>query len=136
MTPAGTPLAWPGILTTTTINNKNVLAELMLTGIGWEPFPLYYYSSDTSKTTTCTGGCAVAWPPALTQGTPSLLHSLSATKVGALKLSDGTTQLTYHGKPLYLYSLEGIAPEGTSYAATGSGDGIKVGAGTFSLVAP
>jgi predicted lipoprotein with Yx(FWY)xxD motif len=135
MAPSGVALPWTGTLTTTTLNHKTVLAVLMLTGIGWEPFPVYSYSSDTSSTSKCTGSCAAAWPPLLDQGTPSVLSSLSASSVSTIDRSDGTGQLSYHGKPLYLYSLENIVPEGMGYAATGSGNGLKVAGGTFSLVA-
>jgi predicted lipoprotein with Yx(FWY)xxD motif len=136
MTPSGFSLPWPGTLTTTTINNKTVLAALMLTGIGWEPFPVYSYSSDTSSTSACTGSCAAAWPPLLTQGTSSLLGGLSASSASTITRSDKTVQLAYHGKPLYLYSLEGIVPKGTGYAATGNGNGSKAAGGTFQLVTP
>jgi predicted lipoprotein with Yx(FWY)xxD motif len=134
MSPSGTALAWPGMLTTTTINSKTVLATLMLTGIGWEAFPVYAYSGDTSSSVACTGACAVAWPPLLTQGTPSVVGSLSAANLGAVKLSDGTSQLTYAGKPLYLYANEAIVPKGPAYVAAGNGDGVKDGTGTFELV--
>ena len=49
MAPSGVALAWTVTLTTTTVNNKTVLAVLMLTGIGWEPFPVYSYSGDTAS---------------------------------------------------------------------------------------
>lgn len=134
--PSGTALPWPETLTTTTIDNKTVLAALMLTGIGWEPFPVYSYSADTPTKSACTGACAVAWPPLLVQGTPSLVGSVSASNLSTIMLADGTHQLLYKNRPLYLYSLEGIAPKGAEYVTTGSGSGLKVGGGTFNLIAP
>lgn len=134
--PSGLPLPWPGTLTTTTIDNKTVLAAMMLTGIGWKSFPVYSYSSDTSSTSACTGSCAIAWPPVLTGGTPGLTGSLSPAHVSTITRSDGTHQLTYNDKPLYLYSQEGIIPQGTAYVATGNGNGVKVGGGTFHLITP
>jgi predicted lipoprotein with Yx(FWY)xxD motif len=136
LAPSGAPLPWPGTLTTTTINGKTVLASMMFTGIGWEPFPVYSFSSDTATTSVCSGTCAVAWPPLITEGSPGLTSSLSTSSVGTLKRSDGTTQVTYHGKPLYLYASEGIMPKGVGYVATGNGDGVKAAGGTFELVSP
>jgi predicted lipoprotein with Yx(FWY)xxD motif len=136
MAPSGLPLPWPGTLTTTTINNKTVLAAMMLTGIGWKSFPVYSYSSDSSSTSTCNGSCATSWPPVLSEGAPGLTNPLSATNVSTITRSDRTVQLTYKGKPLYLYSQEGIVPQGMGYVATGNGNNVKAGGGTFQLVTP
>jgi predicted lipoprotein with Yx(FWY)xxD motif len=136
VSPSGAPLAWPGTLTTTHIGGKTVLATMMLTGIGWEPFPIYSYSKDSSSASTCTGTCAGAWPPVLTTGRAALMGSLAAAKVSTVKRADGTEQLTYNGMPLYLFGSEGIAPQGMTYVATGNGNGAKVGGGTFHLVSP
>jgi predicted lipoprotein with Yx(FWY)xxD motif len=95
VSPSGNALAWPGTLTTMKEHNSTVLAALENTLAGWEAFPLYSYSGDTSSTSACTGSCSVAWPPALTSGDPALMNSLSSSKVGTIKLSDGELQLTY-----------------------------------------
>jgi predicted lipoprotein with Yx(FWY)xxD motif len=134
--PSGNALPWPDTLTTTTIDNKSVLAALMLTGIGWEPFPLYAYSTDSASQSTCSGSCAAAWPPLLVQGKPSVMGTLSESSFGTITLPDGTLQLKYKHKPLYLYSLEGIAPQGSTYVTTGSGNGVHSGSGTFRLITP
>lgn len=139
VSPTGDPLAWPGTLTTMTVQKKTVLAALEMTLAGWEAFPLYSYSGDTSTTSTCTGSCSVAWPPALTSGNPALMNSLSPSKVGTIKDSDGELQLTYAGKPLYFYSKEGVTKGANGFEATGTGNGVKAPApatGTFSFVTP
>lgn len=136
ISPAGTPLAWPGTLTTMTIGKKSVLATLMMTGAGWFAFPVYSYSKDSSTTSACTGSCAIAWPPLLSTGTPSLMSGLSATNVSTLTLPNGTTQLVYKAKPLYLFSQETIKILPTGFTATGSGRGKTLGGGSFQLVTP
>jgi len=136
MSPTGLPLAWPGALTTTTIGGKTVLATDMLTGAGWEAFPVYSYSADTSSASACTGSCAVAWPPVITSGAPGVTAPLAKSSVATIKRGDGTEQITYDGKPLYLDGSEKIAPSGVGYAATGSGNGVTAGGGTFELVTP
>lgn len=136
ISPAGTPVAWPGTLTTMTLGGKTVLGTLMMTGAGWFAFPVYSYSKDGSSSSACTGACAIAWPPLLSTGTPSLMSGLSASKVSKLTRTDGTTQLVYEGKPLYLYSLEGIKILPTGFTATGNGSGKTMAGGTFHLVTP
>lgn len=136
MSPSGRALAWPGTLTTTTVGHRTVLATMALTGAGWESFPVYAYSKDSSTSSHCTGSCATAWPPVLTSGGLGVSSQLSPSNVGTLHRSDGTTQMTHKGKPLYFYSLEQIAQKGSGFAATGNGNDIKAGGGTFRLVTP
>jgi predicted lipoprotein with Yx(FWY)xxD motif len=136
---SGEPLPWPGTLTTTTAGNKTVLGALEITLAGWEVFPLYSFSGDTSSASNCTGTCSVAWPPVLTSGNPALLNSLSSSKVGTIKDADGELQLTYGGKPLYFYSKENVIKGPNGFEATGSGNGVKApspATGTFSFVTP
>ncbi|MFD8198037.1 hypothetical protein [Streptomyces sp. NPDC059701] len=65
---------------------------------------LYLFEADKSTTSTCNGACATAWPPLLTSGTPSAGGSAKSGQAGTSKRSDGTTQVTYHGHPLYRYA--------------------------------
>jgi predicted lipoprotein with Yx(FWY)xxD motif len=139
ISPSGKPLAWPGTLTTLKVHNKTVVGALESTLAGWEVFPLYSYSGDTSAKSICAGSCSVAWPPALSLGNPALLNSLSSSKVGTIKGSDGELQLTYAGKPLYFYSKEGVNNGANGFEATGSGNGMKApspATGSFSFVMP
>ena len=139
ISPSGKPLAWPGTLTTLTVHNKTVVGALEFTLAGWEVFPLYSYSGGTSSKSICAGSCSVAWPPALSSGNPALLNSLSSSKVGTIKGSDGELQLTYAGKPLYFYSKEGVINGANGFEATGSGNGVKApspATGSFSFVMP
>jgi predicted lipoprotein with Yx(FWY)xxD motif len=131
--PSGLALPWSGTLTTTTIGGKEVLATPMLTGVGWINFPVYTYSKDSSSKSTCTSACARYFPPVLTSGTPGVSGGASERKVGTLWSAEGL-QVKYNGKPLYLFSLEGLAPTSTGYGATGSGNGVKYNGGTFKLV--
>lgn len=65
---------------------------------------LYLFEADKSTTSTCKGACATAWPPVLTSGKPSTGGSAKSKLVGTSKRSDGKTQVTYHGHPVYLYA--------------------------------
>ena len=134
----GLPLSWSQMLATTTVASKSVLGAIMVDGAS-HTFPVYSLSSDTANSSSCTGACAVAWPPLLTGGTPGLIDGLKASSVGTLKRSDGTVQVTYLGKPLYLYSRESIGKNasGPGSHVLGNGNGLKIpGGGTFTLVTP
>jgi predicted lipoprotein with Yx(FWY)xxD motif len=65
---------------------------------------LYLFKKDTGTMSTCSGACAAEWPPAATNGKPSAGGGLTASKLGTTKRSDGSTQVTYNGHPLYRYS--------------------------------
>lgn len=79
----------------------------------------------------CYGACAVAWPPVLTDGAPIAGERVEETLLGTTRRSDGTTQVTYAGHPLYFYAHEGknevechdvFLNGGTWYAVQPDGD--------------
>jgi CxxC motif-containing protein (DUF1111 family)/predicted lipoprotein with Yx(FWY)xxD motif len=64
-------------------------------------YALYVFDSDTVNGTSssCTGGCANAWPPLLvTDDMPSGVLGL-----GSITRDDNSEQVTYQGRPLYFY---------------------------------
>ncbi|WP_405626498.1 hypothetical protein [Streptomyces sp. NBC_01396] len=65
---------------------------------------LYLFEADKSTQSTCNGSCAAAWPPLLTSGSPTAGGSAKSGLLGTTKRSDGKTQVTYHGHPLYGYA--------------------------------
>lgn len=134
VSPSGLALPWVGTLTTTTIDGKAVLATPMNTSFGWIDFPVYGYSKDTPGQSACSSvSCALAWPAVLTSGTPGVSNGLSEAKVGTLRTPYGS-QVSYDGQPLYLYSNDDLTQTATSVTATGSGNGVVFGGGTFSLI--
>jgi predicted lipoprotein with Yx(FWY)xxD motif len=136
MSAGGQPVPWTGTLTSARIGGKTVLAEPLLTGIGWVKFPLYTFSGDSSYGTTCAGNsaCARAWPPAYTNGTPGN-SGVPAGAIGTTSLPRGLSQITWNGRPLYLFSNEALMPTSNGGGvAVGNGNGIHAFGGTFSLV--
>jgi predicted lipoprotein with Yx(FWY)xxD motif len=136
MSPDGSPLPWAGSLATTmTAGGKTVLAVYQLTGAGWQKFPLYTFSADSSSYAACSAiaACARAWPPALTSGSPGST-GLTASNIGTLGIPGGLDQVTWAGNPLYLFSHEQITLGPGGFAPLGNGNGIKAFGGTFSLV--
>ena len=55
----------------------------------------------------CYGACAKAWPPVLTEGEPQASGETRSGLLGATRRTDGTSQVTYDGHPLYFYAHEG-----------------------------
>ncbi len=135
VSPSGLAAPWAGAITTVRLGGHQVLAAPMMTGVGWELFPLYQYSKDVtgSGVSNCTGACARAWPPMLTSGFPGVTNAPMAVNVNTLKVPSGT-QVAYAGHPLYFFAFEVIVKTATGFKAIGSGNGVKVGGGTFTLV--
>jgi predicted lipoprotein with Yx(FWY)xxD motif len=73
---------------------------------------LYIYTKDTGTTSTCYGGCATAWPPLTATGSVTVTGQFTdQSLVGSTKRTDGSTQVTYGGHPLYYYQADSAAGE-------------------------
>jgi predicted lipoprotein with Yx(FWY)xxD motif len=80
-------------LKTTTIGGTTVLTNA-------KGFTLYSFAPDTPATSKCYGSCAAYWPPVT--GTAAVSPGVPG-RVGTIKRTDGSAQLTYNGHPLYTY---------------------------------
>jgi predicted lipoprotein with Yx(FWY)xxD motif len=74
---------------------------------------LYLFEKDKNGKSSCSGACATNWPPLLTKGKPKASGSVKASKLGTTKRSDGTTQVTYGGHPLYTFVADKNKPGST-----------------------
>jgi predicted lipoprotein with Yx(FWY)xxD motif len=61
---------------------------------------LYSFAPDTPSRSACYGSCAAYWPPV--PGNVSAGSGVTGT-VGSIKRTNGSTQATYDGHPLYTY---------------------------------
>lgn len=68
---------------------------------------IYLFDKEETTTPECYDECADEWPPVLTEGTPVAAGGAAADALGATIRSDGSTQVTYGGHPLYYYAHEG-----------------------------
>jgi predicted lipoprotein with Yx(FWY)xxD motif len=100
---------------------------------------VYSYSRPASMSSDCVGACVVTWVPVLTNVTVRIGTGISSRAVGVVRRANGTYQVTYDGKALYLYSREkvflgaNVKLEKTGSAGNGNGlPGPK--GGTFSVV--
>jgi predicted lipoprotein with Yx(FWY)xxD motif len=92
-TGTGTPAAaTAGTLKTTTIGGATVLTSA-------KGFTLYSFAPDTPTKSNCNGTCAQNWPPV--KG-PATASGVTGT-FGTIKRSDGSTQATFDGHPLYTF---------------------------------
>ena len=66
-------------------------------------FTLYDFHKDKGTKSACYGACAKGWPPLTASGAPQAMSGAEASKLGTTKRSDGTTQVTYAGHPLYTF---------------------------------
>ena len=65
-----------------------------------EGYTLYLFTNDEGGSSSCYDQCATNWPPLLTQGTPVVDADVDGD-IGTTQRTDGTTQVTYDGDPLY-----------------------------------
>jgi predicted lipoprotein with Yx(FWY)xxD motif len=87
------PVSPHGALKTAKVGGVTVLTTA-------KGFTLYWFAPDTPTRSTCNGTCADYWPPVT--GTPAAGPGVTGT-LATIKRSDGTTQATYNGHPLYTY---------------------------------
>jgi len=81
---------------------------------------LYSFAPDTSTKSNCNGACAAAWPP---EKGPVTASGFTGT-FGTITRSDGSTQATFHGHPLYTYVAD-TAP------GQASGNGVNAFGGLW-----
>jgi predicted lipoprotein with Yx(FWY)xxD motif len=86
--------AGSGALSTTTIGGVSVLTNS-------SGRTLYWFAPDTSSRSACYGQCASYWPPVT--GSPAAGAGVTLSKVGTIRRTDGSLQVTYAGHPLYTY---------------------------------
>lgn len=67
---------------------------------------MYVLSADPQRMTSCTGGCAAIWPPVLTNHAPVAGTGVDRSGRGVLRRPEGTQQVTYFGKPLYMFAFD------------------------------
>ena len=68
-----------------------------------EGMSLYAFLRDTDGESACYDQCAAAWPPLLTDEAPVALDGVDGDLLGTTERTDGTTQVTYAGWPLYFF---------------------------------
>jgi predicted lipoprotein with Yx(FWY)xxD motif len=80
---------------------------------------LYYLTTESTGSIQCTGACSSTWPPLVISrsSTPTRGTGVTGT-LSTVTRTDGTTQLTYNGHPVYYYS-------GDATSGQANGQGVK-----------
>ena len=68
---------------------------------------IYLFDAERGSRPKCYGECADDWPPVLTTGKPGAKGGVQPDLLATTRRTDGTTQVTYAGHPLYFYAHEG-----------------------------
>jgi predicted lipoprotein with Yx(FWY)xxD motif len=102
---------------------SNSLGQIL---VGANGKTLYLFEADTSTQSTCSGACAQAWPPLTTTGAPKVAAGATASLLGTTTRSDGTTQVTYSGHPLYYFVSDTKAGDTNGEGSTAFGAGWDV----------
>jgi predicted lipoprotein with Yx(FWY)xxD motif len=88
---------------------------------------LYLFEKDAAGKSACSGACATNWPPLRATGKPLAGQGADAAAIGTIKRSDGTSQVTYNGHPLYRYT-------GDARAGDAAGQGLNAFGGEWYVV--
>lgn len=102
--------AQPSGPATVDVSQNATLGSILVDSKG---MTLYLYTTDTANTSNCYGPCAVAWPPLLTSGAPIAGTGANASMLGTTTRTDGTTQVTYNGLPLYYFQTDKVPGDTT-----------------------
>ena len=90
---------------------------------------LYLFEKDQPNQSACAGACAAAWPVDQSSAKPKAGSGVTASMLGTIKRSDGSTQVTYHKHPLYYFS-------GDSGAGQHNGQGVDAFGAKWYAVTP
>jgi predicted lipoprotein with Yx(FWY)xxD motif len=82
---------------------------------------LYWFVPDTSTKSNCNGSCTTYWPPV---PGPATAGTGVTGKLATIKRSDGSTQATYDGHPLYTYVAD-------SAPGQAKGNGLNLSGGVW-----
>ena len=97
-TPTTQPAAASGSGSSQTLDARTISGQAVLTNS--QGLTLYTFAPDKTNKSVCYGDCASYWPPV--PGNMSAGPGVTG-QIGTIKRTDGSTQATYDGHPLYTY---------------------------------
>ncbi len=123
-TPFGTvpPKLQKGPVYEVQVENIDGLGPVLVDGQG---ITLYLYATDhRGQPSRCYDICAVQWPPAVLPAgveAPEAGPGVKTNLLGTAPRTDGTTQITYNGWPLYFWPPDNTPGKATGQALTNAG---------------
>jgi predicted lipoprotein with Yx(FWY)xxD motif len=112
----------PAAASTTALKSATIGGAKVLTNA--KGFTVYSFAPDTAAKSNCNGSCAHYWPPV--KG-PLTAGAGVTGKLATITRSDGSTQATYNGHPLYTY-VSDTAP------GQDKGNGLNLSGGVWHVV--
>jgi predicted lipoprotein with Yx(FWY)xxD motif len=97
--------------------------------VGTKKMTVYMFEGDHGASSSCTGACASVWPPVTSTSAATAAGAANTADLGTITRSDGTTQVTYKGHPLYFFAKDKDA--GDAY-----GQGVKGFGADWYVIAP
>jgi predicted lipoprotein with Yx(FWY)xxD motif len=88
---------------------------------------LYMFEPDKTNSSTCYGECAKFWPPLTSSGAATASGGVTQSMLATTKRTDGTTQITYAGHPLYHFAED-------KSAGDTKGEGLNLSGGEWYLL--
>ena len=89
------------VLPVVTVSSDPALGSYLVASNG---MTLYLYAKDTANVSNCYDACAVNWPPySPLPGEPLVPGEGVTGQLATISRTDGSTQLTYNGVPLYFW---------------------------------
>jgi predicted lipoprotein with Yx(FWY)xxD motif len=82
---------------------------------------VYLFVADKGTASTCYGDCAAIWPPVLTSVAPHPGDGAQPDLLGTTMRTDGKTEVTYAGHPLYYFVQDKKAGDTTGQGVNGFG---------------
>jgi predicted lipoprotein with Yx(FWY)xxD motif len=84
--------------------SKSQSGQIIVDGSGRS---VYLFEKDQQHKSSCYADCATVWPPLITNGLPAAGAGATTSLLGTTSRTDGSTQVTYNGHPLYYYVSDG-----------------------------
>jgi predicted lipoprotein with Yx(FWY)xxD motif len=117
--PSSSPPASPASAgATVKVATDAKLGQILVDGSGKT---LYLFVKDTGTVSTCYTSCAQFWPPIVTTGPPQAGAGAQASLLGTTQRTDGTTEVTYAGHPLYFFLSDQAAGDTKGQGVDGFG---------------
>jgi predicted lipoprotein with Yx(FWY)xxD motif len=93
------------------------------------------HGHENGRESVCQGACAVYWPPVLTSKWPEAGPGVDQHALGIIVRPDGTHQVTYNGRPLYLFNNDAYIA-GLTGTQSLNGAGTDTPWGVFNTIPP
>ena len=106
-----------GMATTVQVRTHDELGDILVDGSG---MTLYMFTTDTqgAGASTCSGGCASAWPPLTVEGDPEPGEGVTA-ELTTFDRGEGTMQVAANGWPLYYYASDSAPGDSSGQGVSG-----------------